>query len=93
MPAPDTAANRTSARLAAVRAKADRMFALAEMTGVDPFGLELVRRRLLVHEHDLLRTRSAARRRQLERLIEQDIDELAEAFLRLARAVEHGGEA
>jgi hypothetical protein len=71
-----------------------RMLSVASVVGVDLDALEYLRRRLTKHEvqYDGELVGSSARA-ELERLMAEDVAELAEAYLRLARIVEQGGTA
>jgi hypothetical protein len=65
------------------------MLALAGFTYVDLDELEAARRRLTAHEAQYDRALiGSSRRMDMERLMAEDIDILATAYKRLARAVE-----
>jgi hypothetical protein len=76
-----------------VLARAEVMFALAEFIGISLDDLNAARLRLEVHEAMFDAAASLSRRKELETLMAADIDDLADAFKRMARAVERGGEA
>ena len=71
----------------AVTLKAERMLAAAPTVGIDLHEIELVRRRLSVHEIEHWRTRPSPRRVELEAAIAADIDWLCKKFVLLKVAV------
>ena len=72
--------------------KAETMLALAEVTGVDVDALTFLARRF-EHRLGVIDAVEPARRREWERLMAKDGDELASAFKTLKRVVERGGKA
>jgi hypothetical protein len=76
-----------TARLAAVTARAEAMLNAAPRVGVDLSKMNEVRRRLARHEHEYDRTRMPARRTELVRLMEADVEILAAAYRKLEAAV------
>jgi hypothetical protein len=73
-------------------ARAETMLVLAEHVGVDLDVLAFVARRV-EQRLGMLDAAEPARRAELERLAAGDFEELATTYLRLASAVERGGEA
>jgi hypothetical protein len=78
---------------AAATAKAATMLAIAEYVGVDLDEMNDVRRRLAEHEAMFEATLASSRRAELAKLVALDVAELADAFKRMKRAVERGGDA
>jgi hypothetical protein len=74
-------------------AKAERMLAAAPLAGVDLREMNEVRVRLAQHEAMFATAVGSSRCNELERLMSDDIAELAHAYKMMARAVERGGEA
>jgi len=86
-------ADHPEAREAAAVARAEKMLAVAETTGmVDLDAMAFVAARVERHLR-MIDAAEPARRAELRRLIEQDFDELARAYKVMERAVERGGEA
>jgi hypothetical protein len=69
------------------------MLDVAPFVGVNLDDLEHARRRLAEHEAQFDRALGSSRRRELAHLMANDVAKLAEAFKRMARAVERGGNA
>jgi hypothetical protein len=74
----------------AATAKAETMLAIAEFVGVDLDMLWIVARKLQAHEAMLDAAVGSSKRNELERLMSEDIDELAHAYKIMERAVERG---
>ena len=70
---------------------ADTLRALAPHLGIDLDELEVVRRRVETHEAELDTAPGTLRRNELEGLIAKDIDQLAEAYRVVLRALDRGG--
>lgn len=75
-------------RLAAATAHAEAMLAAAPRVGIDLYALELVRRRLVSHEHEYDRAVEPSKRRELARLMSEEIGKLASAYKKLASAAD-----
>jgi hypothetical protein len=67
------------------------LLALAPHLGIDLDELEVARRRVETYEAELDAAPGSLRRVELEELITKDIDELAEAYQVVLRALEQGG--
>jgi len=76
------------ARFSRATARAEAMLDLAPLAGVDLRKMNEVRRRLALHEHEYDRTPVASRRRELVRLMDQEISVLAVAYKKLAAVVD-----
>ena len=74
-------------------AKAERMLAAAPLAGVDLQKMNDIRIRLAQHEALFDAAVESSKRNELERLMSEDIAELAHAYKIMARACECGGEA
>jgi hypothetical protein len=75
-----------STRLTAATARAKKMLAAAPEP--DLRAMETIRRRLVAHEAELLRTWPSPRRRELDELVFADLETLCEGFVKLERAAE-----
>jgi len=76
----------TARRIADAISKAERMLAAAPSVGFDLYDLELVRRLLAVHEAEYTRTAKPSKRRELVRLMDEEIGTLASAYKKLEAA-------
>jgi hypothetical protein len=81
------------ARFAAATARAEALLNAAPRAGVDLDDLERIRRRLVAHEREYDRTRVPARRGEIVKLMDREIEILAGAYKKLEVAVVNGGAA
>jgi len=84
---------RIDAREATAIARAEKMLAVAPFIAIDLDEMNDVRIRLAQHEAMFDAAMSPSKRKEIERLMADDIAELADAYKRMARAVERRGEA